>query len=274
MAPSSPDVDRAAGALARVRRPPGAAGVGSVGGSVAGEPLVVVCTTRGESFGGVRRLFRPQGLEPATADGAAALARLLGAASVQLVLVDAADPRLDLDGVLDVLGSGRASRFLPVLLLGSGARVAHAHERLASQVAVRVLGLEAVRDPLAAGENAELGRASLRRHARVPLRARTRIVHDGVALGGQSHDVSEEGMGVIVTERVAVGREVDVAFSLPGDPLGFASRALVRRTVSLSGGGWFLGLWFPQLAPAERTRLRDFVQRESGVSSAEDLAAG
>jgi len=241
---------------------------------VPGEPVVVVCTTRTEAFDGLRRLFRPQGLAARTAEGPAALARLLGDASVQLVLIDVADSALDLDGVLDVLDGGRASRFLPVLLLGGGARAARARDRLASHVAVRVLELDAVRDPLAAGEDGAPGQASLRRHARVPVRARVRIVHDGVALTGQGHDLSEEGMGVVVTERVAVGRDVDLSFTLPGAPSGFALRGRVRRSASLSGGGWFLGLWFPQVTPDVRVRLREFVQRESGLSAPDDPVAG
>lgn len=236
---------------------------------MAGEPVVVVCTTRSDSFAGVQRLFRPQGLAARTAGGREELVELLCESSVQLALLDLGDPELDVDGVLDVLAGGGTSRFLPVLLLGSGERAEHARERLASQVAVRTLELEAVRDPLASGENAALSRAALRRHARVPLRVRVQLDDEGTTSAAQSHDLSEEGIGVIASRRVGVGRVLSIEFALPGEPGRIQLAARVRRAVALSGGGWFLGLWFPQVTADVRARLRAFVQRETGQTSSD-----
>lgn len=236
-----------------------------------GLPTVVVCTTRTEAFAGVQRAFRPQGLAARTAATSDALVALLADAAVYLVLIDVHDRRLDLDGVLDVVAGSGTSRFLPVLILGGGERAALARQRLGSQIAVRTLDLEAVRDPQASVDHAEFGKAALRRHARVPIRLRVRMTdvdRPGTeAVGGQTHDLSEEGVGVVAPACVPIGHRVRVDLTLPDEHGTLRLDAQVRRTAELSGGGWFLGLWFPSIPAAVRARLRAFVERETGQGS-------
>lgn len=219
--------------------------------------VVAVCSTRLAQFALSRTLFARSALAVRTATTAEALATLYRTEEVRLTVLDAMDPWLDFDGLLGVLTSGDAPRFRPVLAIARGERASIVRERLSGHLAVQVVDLAELPD-LEAATGPLLG-VPARRHVRVAFRARVRVEGTPPA-SGQSHDLSEEGMGVVLPDEVPTGRMV-VTFRLPGDPQPVRTAAEVRRTAALAGGGVFVGLNFVELGEGDRERLRAYIDQ-------------
>ena len=172
--------------------------------------------------------------------------------SVQLFLLDVHDTGLPLAELIDALAAPGAQRLVPVLIVGRGDDALNVKAKLRGHFAVRTVDMDT--------GDAEGGPGSvLRRHRRVSLRIP--VWAEGISGGlGQSHDLSEEGLGVVSTLSARPGELFRVRFSLPDGWGDVSADAEVRRAVSLAGGGVFLGLWFRNLDRSTRHRLRDFVQ--------------
>ena len=230
-------------------------------------PLVVVCTSRPERFEPLGTLFGRQGMALRPVSGPDRMEELLGSGSVHLLLVDAEDPELRLTSMLDAITGHARRRFVPVLVVGAGAEAERVRDRLSGHLAVRVVDLGS------AGQEATRQHRDrtppIRRHLRVPTRLAVHLRdEDGGETTARTHDLSEEGLGLVATTDVAEQTPLTATFTLPGDPTVIALPAEVRRRVPLAGGGFFLGLWFHEVTAETRDRLRDFVQRESAMSAA------
>ena len=231
---------------------------------VNGSPLVVVCTSRSGRLEPLAALFGRQGLGWKVVADRNTLEDLLLAANIHLLLIDAQDPGLALGGLLDTLTAHGQRRFVPVLVVGVGADAERVRQRLSGQLAVRVVDLGDAGREASRHQNQSRGEGSpIRRHVRVPVRMSVRLLpHEGETRTARTHDLSEEGMGLVSSDDLPEETSLHAEFRLPGDDDPLRLPALVRRRVCLAGGGYFLGLWFQDVTAAARDRLRSFVDRE------------
>lgn len=85
-----------------------------------------------------------------------------------------------------------------------------------------------------------LARMERRRHVRFLLDADVKVISDRVGLlPGQSFDISESGMSVLLPMELSVGESVRLIFTLPMGPV--EVNALVRSRNAFRHGFEFLG---------------------------------
>ena len=178
-----------------------------------------------------------------------------------LIVVGYPMPELDPAGLLATIRSpDSASQETPVLVLAEEEDLPDL-STLVPASRTRAIDAGSHPDEMARTVASLLGIA-----ARAPTRLLVQIqARTGTRTGQrivQTENISESGMLLRTRERVDVGTELDLEFSLPGDPRPIRGRAVVvRHAVAEVEPAVGFAIRFLQLAPGSAKRLRRHVER-------------
>jgi c-di-GMP-binding flagellar brake protein YcgR len=104
-----------------------------------------------------------------------------------------------------------------------------------------------------------------RKHTRFRLAIAAEIAQDGDALTGETRDISEGGVSVILGSTLQEGSTIKLALILTQDGIEdpheepFETAANVMWSAPTEDGRAMLGLRFAQVAPDQRRRLQRFL---------------
>ena len=104
-----------------------------------------------------------------------------------------------------------------------------------------------------------------RRHTRFDVALAAEVEASGVSLSGETRDVAEGGVAVILSDALEEGGMVELALLLTQDGIAdpdeepFQTRAAVIWAAPTENGQAMMGLRFSEVAPTQAQRLKRFL---------------